>query len=120
MIESEQAAEQYEQGINLLAEGDAAGAVRCFRAAIRIDDSFFDAYHGLMRTLIASGLHEQAVGIGLALVAQNAQDPMSHSALALALQAAGHEPEASRARARARLADWRLQLAESCDEARRP
>ncbi len=77
------AEELYQQGLDRLAAGEPARAARLFRAAI---------------------------GAALALAALTPADPLAHTALSLALQRAGHVPEAEAAAARARVLEWKMQL----------
>ncbi|MBS1805886.1 MAG: tetratricopeptide repeat protein [Acidobacteria bacterium] len=93
-----------------LADGDAAGAIDSYRAAIDADSNYFEAHHGLVRALRDSGRLEQSVGAALALTALTPEDPLAHTALSISLQQAGHIPEAEAAAARARVLEWRAQL----------
>ncbi len=47
----------------------------------------------------------------LALTVLTPQDPLAHTSLSIALQKAGHVPEAEAAAARARILEWKQQLA---------
>lgn len=99
-----------QQGMELLATGSPADAVRAFRSAIASAPGHYEAHHGLIRALRDAGQMEQAVGAALALTALTPSDPMAHTALSIALQQAGHVPEAEAAAARARILEWKLQL----------
>ena len=107
---------QAERGFDLLAAGDAAGAVRAFRAAIAADDSHLEAHHGLVRALRDAGRLEQAIGAALTLTVLTPHDPVAHTALSICLQQAGHIPEAETAAARARVLEWKAELARSPEE----
>ena len=107
---------QAERGIELLAAGDAAGAARAFRAAIAADDKHIEAHHGLVRALRDAGRLEQAIGAALALTVLSPSDPLAHTALSICLQQAGHIPEAEAAAARARLLEWKAELARSPEQ----
>ncbi len=97
--------------MNLLAEGRAGEAVAAFRAAIGADEHCFEAHHGLIRALRDSGQLEQSVGAALALTALTPNDPLAHAALSISLQTAGHVPEAEAAAGRARILEWKRELA---------
>lgn len=99
-----------QKGLDLLAAGSAADAANAFRAAIAADEANYEAHHGLVRALRDAGRLEQAVGAALALTALTPQDPLAHTALSISLQTAGHVPEAEAASARARVAEWKIQL----------
>ncbi len=104
------AEELYQQGLDRLAAGEPARAARLFRAAIGADPAHAEAYHGLVRALGDAGRLEPAIGAALALAALTPDDPLAHTALSLALQRAGHIPEAEAAAARARILEWKMQL----------
>jgi tetratricopeptide (TPR) repeat protein len=99
-----------QQGLDLLAGGSAVEAAQAFRAAVAADPRCFDAHHGLVRALRDAGRLEQAIGAALALTALTPGDPLAHTALSIALQYAGHIPEAEAAAARARILEWKVQL----------
>ena len=98
------------RGIDLLASGAPADAVKAFREAIVADPTNHEAHHGLIRALRDCGQIEQAVGAALALTALTPSDPLAHTALSIALQQGGHIPEAEAAAARARILEWKRQL----------
>ncbi len=102
-----------ERGMSLLAEGRAAEAAEAFRAAIRIDERCLEAHHGLIRALRDAGRLEQSIGAALALTALTPDDPLAHAALSISLQMAGHVPEAEAAAGRARILEWKRELASS-------
>ncbi len=116
MMNPPSADELCQQGIELLAGGDADGAAREFRAAIEVDAGHVEAHHGLVRALRDAGRLEQSVGAALALTALTPQDPLAHTALSISLQTAGHVPEAEAAAARARVLEWKIQLQSPVEE----
>jgi Flp pilus assembly protein TadD len=100
-----------QQGLDLLAAGDPAAAAQAFRAAIVADPGHIEAHHGLIRALRDAEQFEAAVAAALALTDLTPQDPLAHTSLSIALQKAGHVPEAEAAAARARILEWKQQLA---------
>jgi DNA-binding SARP family transcriptional activator len=104
-----------QRGLDLLAAGSAAEAAMAFRAAIEESadgtEISIEAHHGLVRALRDCGRLEQSVAAALALIALTPQDPLAHTALAISLQHAGHIAEAEAASARARVLEWKVQLA---------
>ena len=100
-----------QRGLDLLAHGDAAGAARLFREAIAADPDHIEAHHGLIRALCDGEAFEAAVHAALALAALTPQDPLAHTSLSIALQKAGRIPEAEAAAGRARILEWKQQLA---------
>jgi Flp pilus assembly protein TadD len=87
-----------------------------FRAAIAVDEQYYEAHHGLIRALRDAGQFEKAIGAALALTALTPSDPLAHTALSISLQTAGHIPEAEAAAARARILEWKVQLQSPPDE----
>jgi Flp pilus assembly protein TadD len=106
-----------ERAMNLLAEGRAGEAATAFRAAIRANERCFEAHHGLIRALRDSGQLEQSIAAALALTALTPNDPLAHTALSISLQTAGHVPEAEAAAGRARILEWKRELASAPNEA---
>ena len=98
------------RGLDELAAGSPAEAVKSFRAAIAADPNHFEAHHGVVRALRDAGRLEQAIAAALALSALTPEDPLAHTALSICLQQAGHVPEAEAAAARARILEWKAQL----------
>jgi len=99
-----------QRAMDQLANGDASLAIETFRAAIAADPNYFEAHHGLIRSLRDAGRLEQSIGAALALTALTPDDPLAHTALSISLQQAGHIPEAEAAAARARILEWKAQL----------
>jgi hypothetical protein len=108
------------RGLALLAAGDAAAATREFRAAIAAGDgacggmtpALAEAHLGLVRALRAAGWLEQSIGAALALTALAPGDAVAHRELAESLRQAGHATQAEAAAARARVLEWKAELAE--------
>jgi Flp pilus assembly protein TadD len=97
-------------GVDLLAAGDARGAAQAFREAIAADPTHVEAHHGLIRALRDAEQFEAAVAAALTLTTLTPQDPLAHTSLSIALQQAGHIPEAEAAAGRARILEWKQQL----------
>jgi len=100
-----------QHGLDLLAAGQPAEAARTFRAAIASNPDHVEAHHGLIRALRDAGQLNQAVGAAMALTVLTPEDPLAHTALSIALQQAGHIDQAETAAARARILEWKQQLA---------
>jgi Flp pilus assembly protein TadD len=106
-----------QHGVDLLASGDVSGAARAFREAIAADPAHVEAHHGLIRALCDAEQFEAAVAAANELTALTPQDPLAHTSLSIALQKAGHVPEAEAAAGRARILEWKQQLAQPEDSA---
>ena len=100
-----------EQGLNLLAAGSARQAAQTFRAAIARDPVHVEAHHGLICALRDAELLNQSVAAAMALTVLTPADPLAHTALSISLQKAGHIEQAEAASARARILEWKQQLA---------
>lgn len=104
-----------ERALDLLAAGSPAAAAEAFRASITLSQNpaglgLVEAHHGLIRALRDSGQLNQSVAAAMALAALTPDDPLAHTALSISLQAAGLVPQAESAAARARVAEWKIQL----------
>jgi Flp pilus assembly protein TadD len=98
------------RGLDLLAAGSPQEAAQAFRAAIAADPAHIEAHHGLIRALRDAGELDQSLAAAMALTVLTPNDPLAHTALSIALQCAGHIPEAETAAGRARILEWKLQL----------
>jgi Flp pilus assembly protein TadD len=105
-----------QRGVELLAQGDSQAAAKAFREAISAYPEHAEAFHGLIRALRDGEDFEAAVAAALALIVLTPEDPLAHTSLSIALQKAGHVPEAEAAAARARILEWKQQLAAGPDE----
>lgn len=101
-----------QSGLELLACGEAVRAAEAFRAAIAADAAHVEAHHGLIRSLRDAEQFEAAVDAARVLTALTPEDPLALTSLSIALQKAGQIPEAESAAGRARILEWKQQLAE--------
>lgn len=91
------------------------GAAHAFREAIAADPDYVEAHHGLIRALRDAEQFDAAIAAARALTLLTPQDPLAHTSLSIALQKAGRIPEAEAAAARARIMEWKQQLAEPAE-----
>jgi tetratricopeptide (TPR) repeat protein len=105
-----------QRGLDLLATGSPAEAVKAFCSAIDADPANYEAHHGLVRALRDAGHLEQSVAAALALTALTPDDPLAYAALSISLQHAGKVLEAEAAASRARILEWKIQLQSSAKE----
>ena len=99
------------RGLDLLASNAPQGASKAFREAIAADANHAEAYHGLIRALADTGDLDAAVAAALALTALTPQDPLAHTSLSIVLQKTGKIAEAEAAAGKARILEWKQQLA---------
>lgn len=101
-----------QHGLELLANGEISEAATAFQAAIAADPGHIEAHHGLVRALRDSEQFDAAIEAARALIAVTPEDPLAQTSLSIALQKAGRIPEAESAAGRARILEWKQQLAE--------
>ena len=104
--------ELYDRGIDLFGDGRTEEAVAVYREALALDPGFSDAWHGLGMALSELGRHDEAIEAGKRLVELSPDDTLAHTSLSRFYQAAGRIPEAEAEGAKARILDWKRQLAE--------
>jgi Flp pilus assembly protein TadD len=105
-----------QRGLELLAEAQPTEAAQTFRSAIAADPAHVEAHHGLIRALRDAGQLNQSVAAAMALSVLTPDDPLAHTALSIALQHAGHIPQAEAAAGRARILEWKQQLESPPDQ----
>ena len=109
---SSRAAKLSQHGVDALAAGQPSAAVEAFREAVATDPTHIEAHHGLIRALCDSGDFDAAIAAAQILIELTPQDPLAHASLSIALQKAGQISEAESAAGRARILEWKQQLAE--------
>ncbi|HTJ30016.1 MAG TPA: tetratricopeptide repeat protein [Acidobacteriaceae bacterium] len=100
-----------QQGLDRLHSGDAAAAAVSFAAAVAADTQHIEAHHGLIRALTDSEQFDAAIAAARRLTELTPDDPLAFAGLSIALQRGGHIPEAESAAGRARILEWKHQLA---------
>jgi len=110
-IDSRRADELSERGVERLAQGDPVAAIDAFSKALACDPNHTEAHHGLIRALCDADKFESAAAAAQNLAALTPDDPLAYTSLSIALQKAGQIPEAEAAAARARILEWKRQLA---------
>jgi len=104
--------ELFDAAVDLVAEGDLEGAVAKYREAIAIDDGFDDGWQGLALALNDLGRFDEAIEAGKRLCELMPEDVLAHTTLSRIYQAAGKIAEAEAEGGKARILDWKRQLAE--------
>jgi tetratricopeptide (TPR) repeat protein len=105
--------ELYDEGVDLFGDGKLEEAIARYKAALDIDPSFVDAWHGLAMAYNDLGDHEKAIEAGKRLVELTPDDVLAHTSLSRFYQAANMIPEAEAEGAKARMLDWKRQLQEA-------
>ncbi|HVJ07544.1 MAG TPA: tetratricopeptide repeat protein [Acidisarcina sp.] len=104
------AEEQYQQAIDLVAEGDPCAAAEGFEACLKLDPEKLDAMHGLIRALQDCGRLDEGIVWAKQLIEHDPSDPLAHTSLSILYQHKGMIKEAEAEATKARLLDWKRQL----------
>jgi Flp pilus assembly protein TadD len=84
----------------------------CFERCLAIDPDYPDALLGKAMVHLARGETEQAIAIGRRLAELQPDDVLVYTNLSMFYQRAGRIAEAEEAAAKARMLDWKRQLAD--------
>lgn len=101
----------YDEAIDLVADGKLDEAIAVYRRAIAEDQGYGDAWHGLSMALAEKGMLDEAIEAGKRLVDLDPDDALAYTNLSRFFQQKGDVPEAEAWAAKARVLDWRRQLA---------
>ena len=104
--------ELYDEGIDLFGDGKVDDAIAKYREALALDASYVDAWHGLAMAYNDAGRHAEAIEAGKKLCELTPDDVLAHTSLSRFYQAADRIAEAEAEGAKARMLDWKRQLAE--------
>jgi Flp pilus assembly protein TadD len=110
MPHSSTAEDLYHQGLDRLAEGDAAGAVQTLRRCLEVDPDMLDAMHGLIRALQEQGDFEAAIAVAKRLLQLDPDEVLAHTSLSILYQHRGMIPEAEAEALQAKLLGWKKHL----------
>ena len=87
-----------------------------YKEALALDPAFADAIHGLAMAYADKGMFEEAIEYGRRLVELTPDDTLAHTSLSMFYQRRGMIQEAEAEGAKARMLDWKRQLAEQKKE----
>jgi Flp pilus assembly protein TadD len=107
------AEELYHEGLDQLAEGDAAGAAHTLRRCLEVDPGMLDAMHGLIRALQETGDLDAAIATAHRLIELDPDEVLAHTSLSILLQRKGMIAEAEAEALKAKLLGWKHQLRQS-------
>jgi Flp pilus assembly protein TadD len=108
--DSERADAHFQRGLDLFAEGKSEDAVAEYQQCLSRNPEHSQALHGLARALQELNRFDESVAICQRLVQLEPDDPLSFTALSIALHKKGLIAEAESAANRARILDWKKQL----------
>jgi Flp pilus assembly protein TadD len=104
------AAELYDRGVDLFAEGRLDEAIAAYRQSLETDPGFVDALHGLAMAEAQRGDLEAAIATAHRIVELTPDDPLGHTSLSMFYMRAGKIAEAEAAAAQARIREWKQDL----------
>jgi tetratricopeptide (TPR) repeat protein len=104
--------ELFYEGADLQGEGRYDDAMACFDKCLALDPQYADALLGKAMVYLAREQLDDAIAVGLRLAELQPDDPLAYTNLSRFYQRAGRIAEAEEAAAKARMLDWKRQLAE--------
>lgn len=102
----------YDEGLDLAFDGKFREAVDKYRAALEIDPGYVDAVHALAMAHKELGDLDEAIEVGKRLCELAPDDILAHTSLSQFYQMKGMIAEAEAQSAKAKVLDWKRQLAE--------
>jgi tetratricopeptide (TPR) repeat protein len=103
--------EFYDQGLDLAFEGKYDEAILKYREALAVDPGYVDAVHALAMAHAELEQLDQAIEAGKRLCELAPDDILAHTSLSTFYQRKGMVPEAEAESAKAKVLDWKQQLA---------
>jgi Flp pilus assembly protein TadD len=107
---SQPSEELYHQGLDRLAEGDAAAAAESLRQCLEADPGMLDAMHGLIRALQEQGDFDGAIAVARHLLELDPDEVLAHTSLSILYQHKGMIAEAEAEALKAKLLGWKKHL----------
>jgi Tfp pilus assembly protein PilF len=107
---SSSAEDLYHEGLDRLAEGDAAGAIQKLRDCLAIDPGMLDAMHGLIRALQEQREFDDAIAVAKRLLQLDPDEVLAHTSLSILYQHKGMIAEAEAESLQAKLLGWKKHL----------
>ena len=110
--DSERAEAHFQKALDLFAEGKNEDAVAEYQQCLFLDPARSEALHGLARALQELNRFDESVAACRRLAELAPEDPLSFTALSIALHKKGLISEAETAANQARILGWKKQLRE--------
>lgn len=105
--------ENYNQGMELFAQGKLDEAVAAYGRALEEDPNYADALHALAMTYAHQEKLDQAIEVAMRLIETAPDDELAYTSLSIFYQQKGMIAEAEQIAAKARTLGWRRQFQES-------
>ena len=110
--ESSEVEDLFYEGSDLQGEGHYDEAMACFDRCLALDPGYADALIGKAMVHAAKGELDAAIAVASRFVELHPDDVLGYTNLSMFYQRAGRIAEAEEAAAKARMLDWKRQLAE--------
>ena len=107
---SSTAEDLYHEGLDRLAEGDAASAADQLRRCLELNPNLLDAMHGLIRALQEQGDLDAAIAVAQRLLQLDPEEVLAHTSLSILYQHKGMIAEAEAEALQAKLLGWKKHL----------
>jgi tetratricopeptide (TPR) repeat protein len=102
----------YDEGLDLAFEGKYVEAIAKYREALAVDPEFVDAVHAVAMAYSELDQLDEAIEAAKRLCELAPDDILAHTSLSTFYQRKGMIPEAEAESAKAKMLDWKRQLAE--------
>ena len=109
--------ELFYEGSDLQGEGRYDEAMACFDRCLALDPGYADALVGKAMVHAAKGEIDAAIVVAQRLIEMHPDDVLGYTNLSMFYQRAGRIAEAEEAAAKARMLDWKRQLADDDSKA---
>jgi Tfp pilus assembly protein PilF len=98
--------EFFDQGMAEFAASEFDRAIECYRKAVELDPSYFDAWHALGMAYLRAGKVQQAIEAGKRAVELNPNDMLAHTSLSMYYLRAGDKAMAEMEKGKATVLSW--------------
>jgi len=104
------AEDHYYAALDLVAEGDHAGALAEYEKSVAADPTFTEAMHGQARALQNLARLDEAIAVAQRISELDPDDVLAHTGLSVLYQLKGMIPEAEVEGTKAKVLGWKQQL----------
>jgi len=98
--------EHYDQGMAEFALAEYKNAIACYRQAVELDPTYFDAWHALGMAYLRAGKIQEAIAAGKRAVEINPNDMLAHTSLSMYYMKAGDKAMAEKEKGLATVLSW--------------
>jgi Flp pilus assembly protein TadD len=106
----QKAEDHYYAALDLLTDGDKAGALVEYEKSVAADPTFTEAMHGQARALQDLNRFDEAIAVASRIAELDPDDVLAHTSLSVLYQMKGMVPEAEAEGNKARVLGWKQQL----------